>query len=301
MVGPTHDLWEEGLHAVTIGDGVGLERLVESAPSLASAVDARGRSLLWFTALEGFNGHTTRYVALVACLIEAGAPVDVFAAAWLDDSEVLSEILDTAPAAVFARDAEGRTPLHHAADRGGVGVGRQLLALAADPEARDHLGRTPFQICAAPSPWRPLLALALARLLIEAGTTVDLGDAAALGFLDVVEQILSTGASVNSMDSEGRTPLLRAVEEGRVGVVDQLLRAGANPELGTRAGRLPLHVAVARVREGADGRLVQSLIRAGANPDSPDRTGESARDKAVRWNLPRLSLWMDASGKGGSA
>eukprot|EP00118_Oscarella_pearsei_P019796 m.212452 g.212452 ORF g.212452 m.212452 type:complete len:132 (+) comp39772_c0_seq61:664-1059(+) len=48
--------------------------------------------------------------------------------------------------------------------------------------------------------------------------------ASARGYPDIVELLLSCGASINAKDKEGYTPFLRAVESGKMGVVDLLVQ-----------------------------------------------------------------------------
>ena len=58
------------------------------------------------------------------------------------------ELLAGAGADVNAHAANGLTPLHFAAWNGHGAVVRLLLALGADPTAKDSTGRTPYELAA---------------------------------------------------------------------------------------------------------------------------------------------------------
>jgi ankyrin repeat protein len=60
----------------------------------------------------------------------------------VDGCARIGELLD-AGAQVDERDAQGRTPLLLATQRGDVDCARRLLAAGADPDARDDAGSTP--------------------------------------------------------------------------------------------------------------------------------------------------------------
>ncbi|MBC6404827.1 MAG: ankyrin repeat domain-containing protein [Rhodospirillales bacterium] len=57
-----------------------------------------------------------------------------------------------------------------------------------------------------------------------------------------VERCLAAGADPNATDSDGRTLLHLAVEEGHSEAVEALLRASANPAVPDGNGRLPLQL-----------------------------------------------------------
>jgi ankyrin repeat protein len=114
------------------------------------------------------------------------------------------ELLVAAGAKVNARDAAGRTPLHHAvisSDSAHVAKAiPALLAAKADVNARDNDGITPLWSAAASSIGKP----------------------------QVVELLVNAGADVNVAASDGSTPLMVAAGEGNEKAVGLLLQAHAS-------------------------------------------------------------------------
>ncbi|KAL1791829.1 hypothetical protein ACET3X_009580 [Alternaria dauci] len=102
---------------------------------------------------------------------------------------------------VTARDANGRTPLHLAAEFHSVCATKLLLSKGASPHCKDGKGRTPLCLCSNPN---------IAQVLID------------------------HGANVNHGDENGWTPLHHAVSRCWVKAFAVLSRAGADMEARTR-------------------------------------------------------------------
>ncbi|CAG9461921.1 unnamed protein product [Pedinophyceae sp. YPF-701] len=112
--------------------------------------------------------------------------------------------------------------------------------------------------------------LAAVEGLIAEGASVDTTDdngltplhlAAAGGRDAVARLLLSKGASVQVDDNAGRTPLHAAARFGQAGIIELLLARGADPAAADSRGRNPLHTACSRAHDAA----AKSL--AGAGPD----------------------------------
>lgn len=114
-----------------------------------------------------YRGHHD----IVAALVDAGAEVDVFAAAALGRSEDLRRILDDQT--VSAHSYDGWTPLHLAAFFGQLEATRLLLTHGADLHAvsRNSMANTPLH--AATAGRHPEIAL----LLLEYGASGSALDA----------------------------------------------------------------------------------------------------------------------------
>ena len=221
-----------------------------------------------------------------------------------------------------ASDADGNTPLHHAARSSDPGVAALLRDAAAELDVRNHDGVTPLGLACAAGNWR------LARFLLERGAKAEveggtpaqlpaaggeeddaagvqlllkhkarvdardargrsaLHEAARAGHVDIVAALLAAGADVAARDAAGRTPLLDAVQGGRLGVVDALLAAGADPAAEDGEGRGALALACAG--EAPSPAIVRRLLELGADPERRDGSGRRAIDLAAeagRWSL----------------
>jgi ankyrin repeat protein len=219
-------------------------------------------------------------------------------------------------------DADGNTPLHHAARSSDPGVAALLRDAAAELDVRNAEGVTPLGIACAAGNWR------LARFLLERGAKAELDgatpallpaagaeeddaagvqlllrhkarvdardahgrsalhEAARAGNVEILGVLLAAGADVHARDAAGRTPLLDAAGGGRLGAVDALLAAKADPAAQDAEGRGVLAVACAG--EAPTPALLRRLLELGADPAHVDNAGKRAVDVAAeagRWSL----------------
>ncbi len=102
--------------------------------------------------------------------------------------------------------------------------------------------------------------------------TEDLIQAAELGDLAVVQQLLEDGSDINGRDALGRTPVMAATHTNQVEVVRVLIRAGADVNI--RDNRLDNPFLYA----GAEGLLdiLRLTIEAGADTKLTNRYGGTA-------------------------
>ncbi len=214
-------------------------------------------------------------------------------------------------------DADGNTPLHHAALCADAGVAAILVDAGAAMEVRNREQVTPLARAAGAANW-PLV-----RFLLEHGAQPDPALPAAATITDDdptgVALLLQRKAHVDAVDALGATALLHAARENHPRIATALLAAGANPALGDRYGTTPLMDAA---RAGADGVLellaardadvhaidqhartaltlacqsprataagITTLLALGADPARRSADGRSAIDQASaagRWDL----------------
>ncbi|MFN3325065.1 MAG: ankyrin repeat domain-containing protein [Bryobacteraceae bacterium] len=152
-------------------------------------------------------------------LVDAGATVDLFAAAALGRADAITHLLDENPAGVSEYSPDGWTPLHLAAFFGqpeAVGV---LLARGADVNARLRNQMANLALHAA------------AALLLEAGSEPDavqsggyaaLHSAAQNGDLTTAGLLLAHGAQVGILSESGQTPAELAESKGHAAVAERL-------------------------------------------------------------------------------
>ena len=206
--------------AVKVGDTDAVKRLLEEDPGLAGARDESGETPV-MAAL--YRGHTH----IVDLLIDAGAPLDVFAAAATGRGDELDRALAASPAALNAYAYDGWTPLHLTAFFGRSELAERLLAAGADPSAvsRNALKNTPLH--AATAGHHSEVALLLIGRgadvkAVDAGGHTPLHIAAENGMADVVRALVAAGADPHAVDAEDKTPLSRAAAKNLNDIVDLL-------------------------------------------------------------------------------
>lgn len=225
-----------------------------------------------------------------------------------------------------ARDSDGRTPLHLAAEADHAGVCSALLAGGANPflrygdselSALDVAVRegnldivlaiiefSPAGLNSADSGGYTALHHASSRgavpeisALLEAGAEVDAKDcagwtplfeASTQGSCDAVAVLLHHGANAKALDFEGRSPLHLAAQRGFVGTTRRLLTAGA--DVGRRFGRSECSALDLAVVDGHV-EVLRSIIathRTAAEEliDGTDSLGRTALHRAAFFNQP---------------
>ncbi|XP_039760391.1 delta-latroinsectotoxin-Lt1a [Pararge aegeria] len=157
----------------------------------------------------------------------------------------------------------GYTPLATAVRKGDVGMVKYLVSADAELEQRSSTGQTPLHLA--------VLAghIAVADLLLEKGAdfqAVDFNQMRVEHYavdsckLDVVRFVLDRGGDVGARDSNGWTPLLRAVCQGaKTEVVEELVRRGSDV---AAADKAQLSVsAAARLLKDRQGHRRESVLR----------------------------------------
>lgn len=222
-------------------------------------------------------------------------------------------------------DADGNTPLHHAARSADPGVAALLRDAAAELDVLNGEGLTPLGVACAVGNWR------LARFLLERGASAEvdggtpailaaaggeeddpagvdlllrhkarvdardargrsaLHEAALAGHTAVTQALLDAGADVAARDFQQRTPLLEASAGARLPLLELLLGAGADPRAKDRQGNTALHLACQA--DSASPPLVQRLLALGVEADTAAADGRRPVDHAAgagRWSLVSL-------------
>jgi len=122
--------------------------------------------------------------------------------------------------AFTSRDAEGRSVLHFAAQRGNLGILNYALSLSGymDMDVRDRKGRTPLHYA------------------VQSKRT------------EAIDVLVARGATLRAIDTTGCSVLHYAAMYDNIAAIERLLQLGANHDLGLpdRDGNTPLQAALRR-------------------------------------------------------
>ncbi|MGE8279146.1 MAG: ankyrin repeat domain-containing protein [Stenotrophomonas sp.] len=224
-----------------------------------------------------------------------------------------------------ATDAEGNTPLHHAARSSDPGVAALLRDAAAEIDALNNDGHSPLAVACQAGNWRlakfllergakvepsegvPVLVQAAAtddddpagvQLLLKHKARLDardrqrrsaLHEAALAGHVDIVETLLNAGANIEPRDAAGRTPWLDAAAQGHAGVLERLLAHQPDVNAVDADGNNAL--LLASRAEHVSAALIRRLLDLGIAGDSVGGDGRRAVDHAAaagRWSIVSL-------------
>lgn len=113
--------------------------------------------------------------------------------------------------------------------------------------------------------------------------------AAQCGTPEIVDWLLSAGASLEGRDKLDMTPLLSAAEFGNIGAALLLMDRGADIAAATYFGKTALHAAC-----GSKGslELVQTLLERGSDLQATDKFGATALSWAVRRGKVDIALYL---------
>lgn len=169
-----------------------------------------------------------------------------------------------------------------------------LLQNGLDPNIKRRGGNTALYMAARNGD------LPCVRLLLKHGAAVDVGNdenvlphivATAMGFCDVVQELINHHAPVNAVYGKPQWRALHAGARGNLKMIQLLKMAGA--ELDARARYLqntPLHLAV----ESSHTEAANELVKLGADPDAQSMHGRTALFIAVeRGDVATAKLLVD--------
>jgi ankyrin repeat protein len=256
------------IDAILAGDAEKIAKLLEAGAS-PNKPTKDGKSPLHYAARLGYSDGAN-------LLLEAGAqvnPRDKNLATPLFDAlsspqplNMLDLLLD-AGADADIPNAEGKIPLHTAAESAAVPVIRQLIEATENPNRPDARGYQPLHRACEKNSVDAVQTILFERVAVfsscmDGDTCLHLA-AARDDSTSVADYLLTTEAAqlVNAVNLNGRSPLHLAVLHKREGLVKQMLEAGAHVNLPDAKGYTPLHEAA----EANDFKMARLLIDNGAD------------------------------------
>ncbi|KAM7419573.1 hypothetical protein PAMA_016601 [Pampus argenteus] len=199
---------------------------------------------------------------------------------------------------VNIQDADGLSPLHHAALSGNKELISLLLDAQAAVDIKDHKGMRPLHYAAWQGKTEPM------KMLLKAGSSVNgqsdegqipLHLSAQHGHYDGSEMLLQHQSNPCISDSAGKTPLDLACEFGRVGVVQLLLSSNMcaamlEPKPSDPNGVSPLHLAA----KNGHIDVIRLLIQAGIDINRQSESGTALHQAALCGKTEVVRLLLDS-------
>ena len=221
----------EILKAARSGDAAMVKQLLEQDARLIAARDPLGNTAL---ILAVNSGHDE----IAELLLAAGVQPDIYEAASIGRTELLTQLLSDDPSLLDSYSPEGFTALALAAHFGHIVTLQFLISRGGNINAVSKHAMNVTPLHAALFGRR----VEAAKVLVEAGADVTprrggsgwlragwtaLHYCAGYGFAELVEPLIDRGADINAPDDEGKTPLEVAIESAQQEVADLLLNRGA--------------------------------------------------------------------------
>ncbi|XP_041642281.1 caskin-1 isoform X3 [Cheilinus undulatus] len=199
---------------------------------------------------------------------------------------------------VNIQDADGLSPLHHAALSGNKELISLLLEAQAAVDIKDHKGMRPLHYAAWQGKTEPM------KMLLKAGSSVNgqsdegqipLHLSSQHGHYDGSEMLLQHQSNPCISDAAGKTPLDLACEFGRVAVVQLLLSSNMcaamlEPKPSDPNGVSPLHLAA----KNGHIDVIRLLIQAGIDINRQSESGTALHQAALCGKTEVVRLLLDS-------
>jgi ankyrin repeat protein len=226
---------------------------------------------------EGYNQVRAAFFAVSEPPPWEDAAHPVHSAASFGTVADVEEILKRDEQAINSLDEMGDTPLNRAVVQEHEDIADFLLAHGADPNIPNRNGQTPLEQASSRG---KATGLALAKLLLAHGAQVNptnetefrippLEWAVSSDNLELVNVLLTHGASLKSATTNGDTPLHTAAGRGDLEIAESLLSHGADPNATIIGGTTPLHEAA----EGGSVEIAKLLVAHGAGINWTNSSG----------------------------
>ena len=290
--------------------------LVENGATLAQETDAQRRN--------PFSGNALSESPLLLAVRTGNLEMCNFlvnhGARFLDESDDTTKLLHAAAAGgnvelcryilnfnpdINVRDREGRTPLHDAVRCFHYDACVFLLSQGANPNVADQNGQTPMMFMGhgygQNTQYPPLRSLRIRKLLLDAGTDMDIQDTSNQTFMDI---LLAGGTYWDFMSKQfqlltGRyaraempDSLLAAAYEGDIPRAKLLLENGKDIGMQDKSQEGVLHFAV----RGNRLEMCKFLLEAGADIHADGIYGGTPLHYAAALGHPQIAEFLIDSG-----
>ena len=340
LTGKASDFLKIGVAAAGRGDLDTLRAVLDEKPDWLRRTGSHGRTMLWEAAYRGrlevveylaglgadidaCGCHFTpllvdispycaarhkQHHAVAAFLLDRGAALDIYTAAYLGETEAVRECLDCDPdlawaerkqndtlSARQARDARENapvtrevvaTPLHYAVAPGHAEIVALLLKSGADPRP---YGYFLVRFCI----WRDRVDIL--KALIAAGLDPSMSEPPRSGIANpaMVGLLKAHGVDYGPDHAEGGWPPIvfqsRGDRGGNVERVRTLIEAGADVNVRNHKGQSALHCAA----KAGFADIVALLLEHGCEVDARDRRGETPLHAALRSTVKDKAKLLD--------
>ena len=197
--------------------------LVEHGADVNSTGDMHTMDVMgWATVFGAARPEIVEY------LVGQGARHNIWSAVTMGDVDAIRSIVHADRSRIDASmdDANHkRRPLHLAVVKRRPESLAELLALGADTELRDAARLTPLDQAALNG------ATEMARMLLNAGASLDLPAAIALGRVEEFDRLVRRDPDALRPGHAWATLIIRAAEQGTAGTIDALIHAGADVDV----------------------------------------------------------------------
>ncbi|HEY0765781.1 MAG TPA: ankyrin repeat domain-containing protein [Pyrinomonadaceae bacterium] len=271
-----------------------------AAGAKVNEIDGYRRSALIYAAYS-----SAANLEVVNLLIENGANVNVvdiegqtalLLAAQRNATNVSQRLLQAGAAATInTKDKNGLTPVQYVVDWGREELFAALLAAGASVDVVNEKGETP--LISAVQRTRPTMV----KLLLAAHASVNIQDKSGNTALmyakssdsgpdaEVFDALLAAGASLDSTNGFGETPLiLAAAKMGNVAAVRKLLATAAKATINARTANG--QTALSYAASYSDPEIVAALLAGGAKVDEADQNGRTPLAAAIIRYQPSIEI-----------
>jgi ankyrin repeat protein len=248
--------------AAAHGDLETIRLLVEAGADVDGKGDDHGVGVLgWATCFGDVRKEAAAY------LLDHGAKLDLWTAIALDRADDLRAMVTADRSLLAARMTRNQhrcTPLHHAVRKNRLRIVQLLLALGADPNARDATGATALTTASQEGADPAIVAA-----LIEAGLRPDLLTLVNLARYGEAETMLRDDPSRIGPDGGDTIALHVSVSKRNLTAIRWLLAHGVDVNAKRRIWDLN-HTALHMAIESGAIEIARLLLDAGADPNVRD-------------------------------